>query len=79
MSLLDTSQILSDRKYAAMNSIDERDLESGTYTTMCFQNSILTLDVFNCDNIHPSAIKIQEPRLFQSVREDSELPEVPLA
>ena len=34
---------------------------------------------FNCDNVQPSAIKIQVPRLFQSLREASELPDVPLA
>ena len=33
---LNTSQSLSDQKYAAMNSIDERDLESGTNTTMWY-------------------------------------------
>ena len=40
--------------------------------------TIQTLDGFNCDIVHPSTIKIQEPRLFQSLREDSELPDIPL-
>ena len=33
----------------------------------------------NCVNTHISAIQIQEPRLCQSLGEDSELPDTPLA